>query len=381
MSAVILELLILMFFVLASVLVKKENRFFILGAFLIFCFMSLKNFHPSMVDINMEDMVQYIDFYMGDPDSMYGIPLDKDSEIEPGLGLVCKALGFLPKSEFFFVLVMRLICLVPVFYAIWKHSYQKCGSLFLLLTMPGLFLVEMITLRQALAMSCMMMAVLVWLERPKYWLAWALFALGYASITHSTSLVALPLLVAIYFIPFHRYVFASALLLSGVLAGIFASRIAGAFVSVFAPLESLSRMTDYVVFETYSTGEDSPLLFLGYAVIGMAFVWFADQKDSRHIFFVKTMSAAIFIFNILGRYPLVDRLTAPLFFIGLVGAFPRRDDGVETPPYRRLSFWVFLGCMGFLFMKDYLIYSADKGPFQPYHFIFEKPVLWMFQSL
>lgn len=381
MSAVILELLILAFFVFATLLVKKENRFFILGAFLIFCFMTLKNYHPSMVDINLEDMVQYIDFYMGNPDSMYGIPLDKDSEIEPGLGLICKILGFLPKSAFFFVLMMRLLCLIPVFYAIWKHSYQKCGSLFLLLTLPGLFLVEMITLRQALGMSFIMIAVLIWQQKPKYWLPWALLSLGYAAITHSTSLVVIPLLVAIYFIPFNRYAFMSVLLISGAIAGIFASRIAGVFASVFVPFESFSRMTDYVVFETYSIGEDSPLLFLGFAVLGAVFVWFADRQDSRHIFYVKTLSAAIFIFNILGRYPLVDRLTAPLFLIGLVGAFPKREDDSDVPPYRRLSFWAFLGCMFFLFLKDYVIYARDMGPFQPYHFIFEKPVLWMFQSL
>ncbi|MCR5003270.1 MAG: EpsG family protein [Bacteroidales bacterium] len=360
---------------------KKEDRFFLIGAFCIFLLFTCKNYHPSMVNLNTEDMIQYIDFYMENPDSMYGIPLGKDSEIEPGLGIICKVLGFFPRSPFFFVFVMRLICLLPIFYGIRKYSTYKNASLFFFFALPGIALVEMITLRQALATSFLILAVTAYLERPRRWGLWAAAFMVCSVFSHRTSFLVAAFVLGVLALPFRKYLYMGVLLVSGAVAGVFARILAGAFASVFSSIAAMDQITDYVTKDIYSMGSESPLLFLGLAVIGAFIVWFCDEKDSRHVFFVKNMALGIIIYNLLGRYPLVDRMTAPLMLIGAMGALPKKTRDGSTPFYRKLSWWGLLLCMLFLFVKDYKVFAPGNSPLQPYHFILEKPLLWMFPSL
>lgn len=362
-------------FIWQSLLEKKDGRVYWLCASLILFILTFRSYDPTLVNFQ-DDVPNYIRFYNNLSSSNYGTPGDTTFGFEPGLSIACWILWIFPKADLFFVLMMRLICISPVLYGIQKFSSQKEFSLLLFILLPGCWLLEMITMRQALATSFLLGMVFTYLERPRYWKLWAFALAVMAALSHSTSIPVLLLTAITLALPFNKKFCYILLALSALSGGFFAEKIAAGISSVFAPLGLLERVMSYITDST-ETGNMNHLTFLIIGFCGALFVFATEEGDKIKESSLKLFVTGIVIYCLLGNYPLVDRLVSFFFIIGAIGAIPSFPSNGKS--YVSTTWWLSISvCLVFI----YLFYRNNCGPesvFLPYHFLFDRPLLWMYQ--
>ena len=358
-----------------SLLQKKDERIFWLCAALTLSVMVFRSYDPTLVNYQ-DDVPNYIKFYKNLPSSIYGTPRDTTFGFEPGLSLVCWLLWLFPKSDFFFVLMMRLICMAPVFYGIYRYSSHKELSLLLFIILPGCWLLEMITMRQALATSFLLWAAIAYIDKYEHWKMWVAVLSVAAALSHSTSYMVLGITAIVLLIPFNKVFCYVSLAVAAVSGGLFASKLAGSFASIMAPLELLGRVTSYISDST-ETGGASFASFVVLGLFGALCVFALEEGDKKKELFVKFLVTGIVIYCLLGNYPLVDRMVSFFLLMGAIGAMPPLPSKAEV--YKSLNWWL---SITFSFVFIYLFYRDHCGPesyFLPYNALFERPLLWMYR--
>ncbi|MCQ2170402.1 MAG: EpsG family protein [Bacteroidales bacterium] len=362
-------------FLYQSLLGKKDNRVFWLCVAMVLFIMTFRSYDPTMVNYQ-DDIPNYIRFYNNLNSSNYGTPGNTTYGFEPGLSLVCWLLWLFPKSDLFFVLMMRLICMAPILYGIYRYSSQKELSLLLVILLPGCWLLEMITMRQALATSFLLWMVFVYLERPRRWKLWVFVLALMALLSHSTSYLVLIIASVVLFLPFNKKVCLIILAIAAVSGGFFASKLAGLFASFIAPLELLERVTSYISDAT-EMGEANPASFIVFGILGALCVLSIEKGDRKRELFGKFFVTGIVIYCMLGNYPLVDRMTSFFILTGAIGALPSLPSA--TMVHKSLLWWSMIAiCLVYV----YLFYSDNCGEtsyFLPYHFFFDRSLLWMYR--
>lgn len=358
-----------------SLLQKKDERIFWLCAALTLSVMVFRSYDPTLVNYQ-DDVPNYIKFYKNLPSSIYGTPRDTTFGFEPGLPLVCWLLWLFPKSDFFFVLMMRLICMAPVFYGIYRYSSHKELSLLLFIILPGCWLLEMITMRQALATSFLLWALVIYLGRPDHWKIWAALMAVLGLLSHSTSFLVLFFAALALMLPFNKkacYVLLGVAALSG---GFFAEKIASGISLIFAPFGLMERVMSYITDGT-ETGSMNYVNFLSLGFFGALCVFDYGGEDKKKETFLKLFVTGIVIYCLLGNYPLVDRMVSFFLIAGAFGAIPDFPSGGEV--HISTNWWLSIAvCFVFI----YLFYRNNCGPesyFFPYHFLLDRPLLWMYQ--
>lgn len=362
-------------FIFQSLLEKKDGRIYWLCVAVTLFIMIFRSYDPTLVNYQ-DDVPNYIKFYKNLPSSIYGTPENTTFGFEPGLSLVCSLLWLFPKGDLFFVLVMRLICMAPIVYGIYRYSTQKELSLLLFILLPGCWVLEMITMRQALATAFLLWGLIVYMEKPRHWkLLLAAMAI-LAALSHSTSYLVLVIAAIATVLPFNKKICYIALAVAAVSGGLFASQIATLFASSFASIGLFERVLSYISDAT-EIGGANPISFVVFAMLGAICVFSVDNADKRKAFFVKLFVTGIVIYCLLGNYPLVDRMTSFFILSGAIGAMP--DLPSKGKIYTSLNWWasimVAIVCI-------YLFYRENCGEtsfFLPYHFLFDRPVLWMYQ--
>lgn len=330
----------------------NNKTIFLIAAGLLFFIMAFKDSSVS------PDTPEYVNFYLN-KESMYG-SVTEPNGIEPGLGWICRILWILPKEAFLFIFITTLLTMIPIFKGIAKYSDNKIASVLLIMTISGIWLVQMVTLRQALAQASLLLAFYWFIEKDKGWKLKTLISVIISFFFHSTPILLIPLTLVAVFSPVtnKRYIYI-ALIASLLIAGTLSNMLSQVFNSFFGGFESLDRVTTYIKNDTYG---ETGYSFFNYAPMTFfaGFLAYCCDVDSKKWIFVKMFVLGIVVYNVLGNIPLVDRSIAFLLVVGVIGGLPSRKQYT----------WIMTLFLLYLIQRTYVHYEIGT-PFQPYKFIFE----------
>lgn len=374
MAYITLIIFVFCCFIYQSLLQKKDDRIFWLCVAATIFVMAFESYDPTLVNYQI-DTPDYIKFYKNLPSSKYGTPAETTFGFEPGLSIVCWLLWFFPKSGFFFILMMRVICMSSIIYGIYRYSRQKELSLLLVVILPGCMLIEMFAMRQALATSMLIWALFIYIEKKKHWRLCSVFFLLFAALSHSTTFLIVPLLAIIYKIPFNRKVFGALVLAAAATCGKFAEKLAMLFSSAFSSASVLERVVSDIS-DTTELYSQHPLVFILLGLLGCWCVFAYKDGNRTNELFTKIFVSGIIIYCLLGNFPLVDRMTSIFMIIGAIGAIPMLPSADVV--YKSFNWWMeIVICVGFI-LGFYIQNCVHISIFVPYHFLFEQPLLWMY---
>jgi hypothetical protein len=333
------------------------NKIYYFGVFVLMFVMCFKS---STTGEGMGDLQQYVNLYLGKM-SMY----DND-EVEPGLKWICNILHALPESEFLFITATSLIIMLPILIGIKQFSESKSYSLMMLLTMQGVWLVVFCAMRQALAQSFILAAILIYVNREKYkyWKYIVCAFLVASTFFHSTPFIVIPLCIGAIFIPDKKKYLYMALFVSLLLSGVVYSLLASAFLNYFGGIDEIARITVYIEEETY--GMDTGYNILNYApmtLLAFALVYYND-KMAANGYFIKAFVLGVVIYNLLGNIPLVNRAVCFFFILGAIGAVTKIKSGKQ--------FGMMAVLILYFIWRNYVHYAEQpQSAYLPYHFIWE----------
>ena len=340
----------------------KRNRKYGNGLYFLACFLMM--FVVLFVDYTKAyDMSDYLMTYHNMSSSMYGTPDNPNPENEPGFGWLCKVLWIIPESDFTLIFTCKMLTFVPIFYGIYKFSSFKIGSLLLLMTMPGVWLVEIITQRQALSIALIMIAfyIFIYRERYKYWVLWALLLGGLSIFFHSTPLLVIPISLLLYYVPLNKKFLFVILIAALAFSKMFYDIFSQYFLLAFASSEDFERMTRYVEDQdSLGIGKVNMLYNVFYTLFGIFVVYYNNYKDKVHEICFKAMILGWSIYLLIGPLPNSDRATCYFFCLGSIGALPQKG--------WRSAFLLFFFLSAFTLQKHIGYIRQD---FWPYTFIWE----------
>lgn len=331
---------------------QRKKYFFPFALVLLFFLMAFKDTTVG------PDTPHYVNFYLGLP-SMYG-SVDYPNDIEPGLGWLCRFLWIFPKSELLFIFTTTLFTMLPVFYGIHKYSKNKIVSVLLIMLIEGIWLVQMITLRQALAQSFILIGLFCFLDKGKWWFYKTGIALFLSFFFHSSPFLIVPLMIIAILVPIRKKsVLYIALIVSLIFSGIFANSLSNLFLSMTSQFGGLERVNNYIENDIYGETGYSFLNYAPMTLFVMSLVYYNNPNDQNWLF-VKAFALGIIAYNILGSIPLVNRAIAFLLLVGVTGGLPSVKKGKA----------VMICFLLYMIWRSYVHYEVGT-PFQPYKFIFE----------
>lgn len=272
------------------------------------------------------DMSDYLMTYHNNPSSMYGTPDDPNPPSEPGFGWLCKLLWLFPIYDIMLIFACKIISFLPILYGIYNHSSFKIGSLIFLITLPGVWLVQIITQRQALSFSFILMALFVLVNRKKHkwWPIWFIILCSLSITFHSTPLLVIPIILVLYYVPINKKTMYVLLIMSCVLSRIFYNYFSQYFLLFFAASEGLERMTRYIEDQdAHGVGSVDMLYNIFYTLFALFLVYYNDGKNKMHEICLKSMVLGWSIFLLIKPLPNSDRATSFLFCLGAIGALPK----------------------------------------------------------
>lgn len=335
----------------------KDVKVFYWGVAAILFVMCFKS--PKTGD-GLGDLQEYVNLYLGKA-SMYA-----SEEVEPGLSWLCSCIHILPTSEFLFIIITTLVIMLPVFWGIKQYSQNKTYSLMLLFALQGVWLVVFIAMRQALAQSFILWAVMVFLNRDniKRWKLYSICIIVCSTFFHSTPYIIVPLAIAAYFVPEKKKYLYIALVVSLLLSSTVYHILASNFLSYFGGIGQIDRITHYIEEETY--GMDSGFNILNYApltLLATLMIYYHDFSQ-RNAYFIKAFVIGVVIYNLLGNIPLVNRAVCFFFVLGAIGAVPKVKNVNQ--------FVIMAALIVYFIWRNYIHYAAaPHSAYLPYHFIWE----------
>lgn len=300
---------------------QNKGLFFIASCALMF-FVLLIDYN------NAYDMSDYLLTYHNMPSSMYGTPDNPSTPNEPGFSWLCKMLWILPRFDFVLIFVCKTLCFIPIIYGINNYSSFKIGSLILLITLPGIWLVEIITQRQALSIAFLLIALYIFINRSKFklWFVWVVALFAIAISFHSTPLLMIPISLVLYYTPISKKLMYIVLILSCSLSKVFYDVFSQYFLLFFANSEDFERMVKYVDNqEELGIGKVNILYNMFYTLFAVFLVYYNEYKDKIQEFCLKSMVLAWSIYLLIGPLPNSDRSTGFFFCVGAIGAMPKRN--------------------------------------------------------
>ena len=266
--------------------------------------------------------------------------------------------------------------MAPIIYGIHKYSRQKELSLLFTILLPGCWLLEMITMRQALATSFLLWALFFYLERPHYWKVLVAGLSILAALSHSTSYLVLFIAAIALILPFNKKCCYVLLAVASVSGGFFARKISTIFSLLFSPLGLLERVMSYITDST-EMGSMNYLNFVVIGFLGALCVFAVEKGNTKKELFAKFFVTGTVVYCLLGNYPLVDRMISFFMLAGAIGALPEVPAARDV--HKSMNWWFMIV---FCYIFIYLFYSHNCGEssvFLPYHFLFDRSLLWMYR--
>ena len=264
------------------------------------------------------DMCTYIDSYLGTGWG-YGDVMEQQPVIFAWMNLL-KVL--FPKTPFVFVFFTTILYMIPVIWAIKLYSKDKIGSLLSMMLLPGLWLLYIVTIRQAMAQGFFLIALIAYFEKFSNWKYVCVGFLSLALLCHSTSLLIIPLLFCTYFLSLRRKTMIIMVIISLFLTNAFSTYAGGLFASLLGGFSEMERLTSYIG-SGYDSAIDRFRVYLPMSILCCYVLWL-NRKNEQCTFFEKSLFVGVIIYNLLGGLDghLIDRFCNFFYLLAAIGALP-----------------------------------------------------------
>lgn len=344
---------------------KFRGKLFYVAAFISVALLAFRG-----IDVG-GDTLHYCGYFTG-KGGMYGTYEMNDS-LELGFRIICSLLMLISRSEFWFILSTSLITMIPFIYLIHRDcKYSKVLPLALYMTVWGILSVTQTAVRQNMAVSLMFLAYIIYTsefrnEKLKY--GCIIIVLTSAFFTHTSSLVAIPLLTGCMFLTLTRKkaltivigTFVVSLLVTNLFGSIFEY-----FTNLMGGLEMASRMVGYYGNERYALANEISFNRLGPTTLLVCLLITLSKEEDMKSFYIRFLVIGSSLFNIGASFPMISRATYPLLFLGIL----YNPSGLS----RRKNIWKFLILLALMafFIKKQLAWAPNDGDkMLPYTFIWE----------
>lgn len=319
---IVISIILLFFFLIEQYTYsEKLNRYlFYLGAFLV---IGLLAFRGDTVGGDTDD---YCDYFTGNGGS-YGI-FETNDTFEIGFRWLCWILMKISRTEFWFIFSTSLITILPFIYLVNRDCKgSKILPLCLYMMTPWHVLsVTQTAIRQDISVAFVFITYILLTSNSskKKWLRYLLsiISLGFAFISHTSSIVALPLLVISYFIPFTKkssiIAVVGSFLIVMIARNIFSS-IFDLFTQYMTGLEFAQHMIDtYYGNMDYALNQEVSFNRLGPATLLICLlIWMSEEGDFKNPY-LRWLVVGGSLYNIGSTFPMIFRTVYLLLFLGII---------------------------------------------------------------
>lgn len=270
------------------------------------------------------DTVDYCGYFSGTGGS-YGTFEINDS-FEIGFRAICWILMLVSRDDFWFLFSTSLITMIPFIYLINRDcKSSKILPLCIYMNVWGILSVTQTAIRQNISVSFFIIAYIIYTSndvtlKKKFISVVLLLVCGF--FTHTSSLVALPLVIVATLLPLNKktaYIitlgsFALVMVFKNLFADIFAL-----FNFLMLNIELAGHMLD-VYYENARYSLDAEVSFnrLGPATLLVCLlIWMSDDKDMKSPYLKFLVVGAAF-YNIGATFPMIFRTVYALLLLGII---------------------------------------------------------------
>lgn len=267
------------------------------------------------------DMCSYIDSFLGT-----GKGYEEVMEDQPVIFVWMNFLKLVfPHTPFYFVFFTTILYMAPVIWAIKLYSKDRIGSLLSMMLLPGLWLLYIVTIRQAMAQGFLLIAIIFIFQRYKKWKVYAGLFTVLALLCHSTSFLIAPLLVIAYYLKVKRKYMIIAVVASLFLTGVISKYAGTVFVSLLGGISEMDRLTSYIGSD-YNDAIDRFRVYLPMSFL-CCYVLYLNRKNENCSFFENSLFVGVIIYNLLGGLDghLIDRFCNFFYLLAAIGALPKQN--------------------------------------------------------
>lgn len=274
------------------------------------------------------DTSAYVNFFIG-KHSMYG-NID-NSDMEVGFIFISRILRFINGSTLWFLFSSSLITMLPFFMLIKKYSINKTLPLLLFMTVWAIFPTAVCAVRQNFAVALMMFAYILYKEKVKLhlqktslpwkWIAVVVAICVLSILTHTSMLVALPLLLVSEYVHLSKKT-SYVIVLGSFLLVLAVQNLFESLFSVFnaftKTIEYADRMNGYFENSSYDLTNEVSFNRLAPATLLVLFYIFKSNEKEMKSVFLKCLVWGNALFCIGASFPLISRSVYLLLFMGIV---------------------------------------------------------------
>lgn len=320
------------------------------------------------------DTINYCNYFTGTGGGYYGIWETNDS-FEIGFIWLCGLLMKISRSDFCLIFFTSLITMLPFVYLIRRDcKYSKILPLCLYMTIWSILSVTQTALRQNLSVSLLFCAYIFYTSeklkhRYKYILVILFLCLSF--ISHTSSLVALPLFIGSSYIRLNKKIAYILTIGSFVFVMIFSSAF-GFIFDMFKQLMTGVAMASHMLYTYYgdiryaldseiSFNRLAPATFLVVLLIKMS------SNDDLKSNYLKYLVIGASLYNFGASFPMIFRVMYPLLFMGILYV----PTGLSKS--RFLIYRVLLILIIVFFIRNQIVYMepGTANRMLPYSFIWE----------
>ena len=355
-------ILLLMFILEQNSSLRVKNRLFYIACFIV---VSLLAFRGNDVG---GDTIDYCGYFSG-KGGTYGT-FELNDTFEIGFRVICWILIQVSRNDF----STSLMTILPFIYLINRDcKSSKILPLCLYMNVWAILSVTQTAIRQNISVSFFILAYIIYTSNEvnlKKKIISVVLLLVCGFFTHTSSLVALPLVVIATLMPFNKrtaYIitlgsFALVMAFKNLFADIF-----NLFNSLMLNVEMASHMLD-VYYENDRYALDSEVSFnrLGPATLLVCLLWMSDDIDMKSPY-LKFLVVGGALYNIGATFPMISRTVYALLFLGIIYT-PSNINKYKT----KLSGILLILLIAF-FIRNQIVYLKphQEDRMLPYTFIWE----------
>lgn len=346
---------------------KLRMALFYLASFLAVGLLAFRGNHVG------GDTVSYCGYFTG-KGGLYGIFETNDS-FEIGFITFCSLLMTVSRTEFWLIFATSLTTMLPFIYLIYRDSRKsRILPLCLYMTMWGILSVTQTALRQNLSVSLMMMVYIVYTsENLKQWNKYAVVAalLIAGFLSHTSSLVALPMFLGAFFLKLTKKRAYILVLGSFILVMAFKNLfgfIFDLFSQMMSGVEMASKMLGtYYQSDRYALENEISFNRLGPATFLVLLLIKMSNEEDLKSFYFKCLVVGASLYNVGATFPMIFRAVFVLLFFGIIYVPSQLNVG-KYRVYRLLLILLIA-----FFIRNQIVYWApnDGDKMLPYSFIWE----------
>lgn len=311
-------ILLLMFILEQNSSLRIKNRLFYIASFIV---VSLLAFRGNNVG---GDTIDYCGYFSGKGGNYGTFELNDTFEI--GFRVICWILIQVSRNDFWFLFSTSLMTILPFIYLINRDcKSSKILPLCLYMNVWGILSVTQTAIRQNISVSFFFLAYIIYTSNEvnlKKKIISVVLLLVCGFFTHTSSLVALPLVVIATLMPFNKktaYIitlgsFALVMAFKNLFSDIF-----DLFNSLMLNVEMASHMLDvYYGNDMYALDSEVSFNRLGPATLLVCLlIWMSDDIDMKSPY-LKFLVVGGALYNIGATFPMIFRVVFPLLFLGLL---------------------------------------------------------------